>query len=140
MQANTLCTQSWAAIRLTSLFVNAKAAPQCPIILSTCCSAWQLQQRLTLSFTITRLFSVLSALTLLCLTVLSKPQFAFDSLHGKRFSARPSQSDETVADKIFKFPASIIYLAAPPPPLIFHSGHLFLSLPPASRYRPGCSI
>lgn len=42
-------------------------------------------------------------------------------------------SDETGTDKILKFPAWIIYFTAPPPPtLIFHSGHLCLSLPPTS--------
>lgn len=135
----SLCP-SWAAVQ--SVFVNAEATSLFPKILWTCLLSWQLQRTSDLEFTITWLLPVPRTLTVLCLNVLTKPQFAFDTLHGQRFSASPC-SEETGTDRILKYPASIINLMAPPPPpphrpphrpptLIFHSGRLFLSLPPTS--------
>lgn len=50
--------------KANKLVCGCKGNSTAAIIMSTCCSTWQLQHQVTLSSTITRLFSVLSILTL----------------------------------------------------------------------------
>lgn len=85
-QANTQVTSLHLLIvghKANKLFVNAEATPLCPIRLSTCCLAWQLQWLLTLSFTITRLFSVHPASVSLCSTNHSvNPLLLWTNMYG----------------------------------------------------------